>query len=90
MSSPATDDVVDPIVRFRERTVTVAGTVAPLAENRGEARGGVLVGAGSLDRADCTRASSRCIWAVRLRIWERELDPGILCVRAAVERFAGV
>lgn len=49
VSSPTTDEAADPVVRFLERTVTVDGTAAPL---RGEARGGVYVGAGSLERAD--------------------------------------
>ena len=90
VSSPATDDAAD---RFRDRIVTDDGTPAePLTEARGDARGGVCVGAGSLDRTECTRASRRCICAVSVRICERELEAGILCVpgRAAVERFAGV
>lgn len=41
VSSPATDEAADPMVRFRERMVTVAGTLAPLTEDRGDARGGV-------------------------------------------------
>jgi len=61
VSSPATDDAVEPAVRFLERTVTVDGTTPPLIAFRGEARGGVCVGAGSLDRADCTLCSRRCI-----------------------------
>lgn len=63
VSSPWTDDeAVEPTVRFLVRIVTVEGTLlAPWTEERGEARGGVLTGAGSLDRADWTRASSRCI-----------------------------
>lgn len=56
----------------------------------GDARGGVCVGAGSLDRAECTRASKRCIWAVRVRICERELDEGSLWVGGRALRFAGV
>jgi hypothetical protein len=78
VSSPAWEDAVDPMVRFLERIVTVAGTLVPLTDERGEARGGVLVGAGSLDRADCTRASKRCICAVSVRMWVSELEPGIL------------
>lgn len=39
VSSPATDEAVDPVVRFRLLMVTVDGTLA--AEPRGEARGGV-------------------------------------------------
>lgn len=90
-SSPAFDDAVEPMVRFLERIVTVDGTLVPLTDERGEARGGVLVGAGSLDRADCTRASRRCICAVSVRMWVSELEPGILCVpRGLTERFAGV
>lgn len=85
VSSPAMDEAVEPAVLFLERTVTVDGTTAPL---RGEARGGVYVGAGSLERAECTLASSRCICAVRVRIWERELEAGILC--RFVDRLAGV
>lgn len=38
----------------------------------------MLIGAGSLDRADWTRASRRCICAVRERMWEREVEAGIL------------
>lgn len=34
----------------------------------------MLTGAGSFDLADCTRCSSRCICAVRLRICVRELE----------------
>lgn len=78
VSSPTTDEAVDPVVRFLERTVTVDGTPVPLAADRGEARGGVCVGAGSLDRAEWTLASRRCICAVRVRICERELEAGIL------------
>ena len=72
VSSPAT---YEPVVRFLERIVTVDGTTPkPL----GEALGGVLVGAGSLDRADWTLASRRCICAVRDRMCVRELEAGIL------------
>ena len=45
----ALDEVVDPTVRLRLRTVTVDGM---LTEDRGDARGGVLTGAGSLERAE--------------------------------------
>lgn len=94
VSSPLTDEpVVDPTVRLRERIVTVAGTLeAPWIDERGEARGGVLVGPGSFERADCTRASSRCICAVSERMWDRELEAGSLCEaeRGPVARFAGV
>jgi hypothetical protein len=84
------------LVRFRAlRTVTVAGMYVPLmAESgRGEARGGVEVGAGSLDRADCTRCSSRCILPIRPRIWtnDEELGTGPFSLRAVdMRRFAGV
>jgi len=78
-SAPASDEAVDPTLRFLERIVTVDGTeTPPMTEDRGEARGGVLTGAGSFDLADCTRASRRCIWAVRDRIWEREFEGGSL------------
>lgn len=93
VSSPATDDVAEPIVRFRERTVTVDGTplAALLTDCLGDARGGVCVGAGNLDRADCTRASKRCIWAVRERMCVSELEPGSLWVaRGLMARLAGV
>lgn len=66
-------DEVEPVVRFRLRIVTVEGTET---EERGEARGGVLTGAGSLERADWTRASRRAIWAVRVRIWVSEFEGG--------------
>lgn len=71
---PATLEVVEPTVRFRLRMVTVDGTAA---EDRGENLGGVLIGPGSFERADCTRASRRCIWAVRVRMWVSELEGGI-------------
>jgi hypothetical protein len=35
-----------------------------------------LTGAGSFDRADCTRCSRRCICAVRLLIWVSEVELG--------------
>lgn len=86
VSSPAMDEAVEPAVRFLDRTVTVDGTTLPL---RGEARGGVKVGAGSLERAECTLASSFCIWAVSDRMWESELEAGSLC-RLVVRVVAGV
>lgn len=48
------DDVVLPLTRLRLlRTVTVAGMWCPSAEPfRGDARGGVLTGAGSFDLAE--------------------------------------
>lgn len=36
----------------------------------------MLTGAGSLDLADCTRCSSLCICAVRVRIWVRDVELG--------------
>ena len=35
-----------------------------------------MTGAGSFDLADCTRCSSFCICAVRVRIWVREVEFG--------------
>lgn len=62
VSSPAMEDAEEPVVRLRERIVTVEGMlIPPCTEDRGDARGGVRDGAGSLDRAECTRASRRCI-----------------------------
>jgi hypothetical protein len=95
----ATEEAVLPIVRLRLRIVTVDGTAAAALllwmELRGEARGGVATGAGSLERADWTRASRRAICAVRERICVRELEAGILWLVArvgfvAVGRGAGV
>ena len=54
----------------------IAG-IPPMAEVRGEARGGVLTGPGSLDRALCTRCSSRCICPIRPRIWYSDFEAGI-------------
>lgn len=49
----------------------------PSAESfRGDARGGVETGAGNFDLADCTRCSSLCICAVRLRICVRDVEFG--------------
>jgi hypothetical protein len=61
----ALDEAVEPTALRRLRIVTVEGT---LMTPRGEERGGVPTGPGSLERADCTRASSRCIWAVSVRM----------------------
>jgi hypothetical protein len=76
------EEAVLPIVRLRLRIVTVEGTALdaelPATELRGEERGGVDTGPGSLERAEWTRASRRAIWAVRERIWVRELEGGIL------------
>jgi hypothetical protein len=53
-------------VRLRdERTVTVPGRAGVEMLPRGEAFGGVEVGAGSLERAVCTRSSSFCIFPIR-------------------------
>lgn len=66
-------EAVDPTVRFRLRMVTDVGTT--LIGPRGDARGGVLRGfGGNFERADCTRASRRCIWAVRVRMWVSEFE----------------
>lgn len=67
------------LVRLRElRTVTVEGMWDWFSAEpgRGEARGGLEVGAGSLDRAECTRCSSFCILPIRPRIWVREVELG--------------
>ena len=78
-SSPSTDEEAeDPAVRFRDRIVTDAGTLDAALIDRGEARGGVVAGAGSLDRTECTLASRRCICAVSERMWESELEAGSL------------
>ena len=73
------DAAVLPLTRLRElRIVTVLGTLpfapAPIPSalrrpSRGLARSGVAVGAGSLDRAECTRCSSFCMLPMRPRIW---------------------
>ncbi len=61
----AREEAVLPAVRFRLRIVTVEGTALeaalPITELRGEACGGVAIGAGSFERADWTRASRRAI-----------------------------
>jgi hypothetical protein len=92
-SSPATEDAAEPLVRLRERIVIDAGILVALYTLvLGEARGGVRVGPGSLDRAECTRASSRCICAVRVRIWVSEFEVGSLfeAERGPTARWAGV
>ena len=92
-SSPATEDAAEPLVRLRERIVTDEGmAVALYTLVRGEARGGVRVGPGSLDRAECTRASSRCICAVSVRMWVSEFEVGSLfeAERGPTARWAGV
>lgn len=68
LSSPARllalDEAAEPPARLRLRIVTVGGTLT----FRGDERGGVLAGPGSLERAECTRASSFCICAVSVRM----------------------
>lgn len=81
-----TDDT-DPGPRLRDRIVILPGSIN---EGRGDARGGVIVGPGSLERADCTRASRRCIWAVSDRMCEREVDGAIpLGAARGAAGFAG-
>lgn len=68
-----TEEVVDdgrPLRTDADRMEMLLGIagIPPMAEVRGEARGGVLTGPGSLDRALCTRCSSRCICPIRPRI----------------------
>lgn len=77
--SSARDEVIEPAPRFRLlRIVTVEGTT-DMTDERGDARGGVRTGAGSLERTLWTRASRRCICAVRERMWVSELEVGSLC-----------
>ena len=73
VSSPATEELlaVLPPVLFLLLIVTLDGMkFCPKAEETflGDARGGVLTGAGSFDLAEWTRCSSLCICAVRLRM----------------------
>lgn len=73
------EDVVDPVVRFRLRIVTLLGIPAcpkALVPFLGLDLGGVLTGAGSLLLADCTLCSSRCICAVSVRICVSEVEFG--------------
>lgn len=78
--SPWTEELkLLPLVRFLEdlRTVMLEGIgLCPDTEPRGEVLLGVSTGAGSLDRADCTRSSNFCIFPMRPRIWYREPDRG--------------
>lgn len=87
LSSVRTEEVlaVLPMVRLRLRIVTLEGMwVWPIAEPlRGEARGGVLMGAGSFERADWTRCSSFCICAVRVRMCVRDCEFGMPRVAGA-------
>jgi hypothetical protein len=55
----ALEEAVDPPVRLRLRMVMLDGIAMPRGEERGGDSGGGA--AGSLERADCTRASNRCI-----------------------------
>ncbi|KAI6766956.1 hypothetical protein HG531_011316 [Fusarium graminearum] len=92
-SSPVTEDAAEPLVRLRDLIVIEAGMLVALYTLvLGEARGGVRVGPGSLDRTECTRASSRCICAVRVRIWVSEFEVGSLfeAERGPTARWAGV
>ena len=88
--SPSRNDaaaltLLPPVRFFGLRTVTDAGMAwCPMADAlRGDARGGVCTGAGSFDRADCTRCSSFCICPMRPRICRSEPDDGNAPGRAA-------
>jgi len=85
LPSPPIDEVlaVLPPVRFLLRIVTLGGIYGIAEAPRGEARGGVLIGAGSLERADCTRCSSRCICAVSVRICVSDVELGSPLVAGA-------
>jgi hypothetical protein len=67
-----TELAAEPGARFLLLIVTVDGTEEPM----GDALGGVAVGAGNFERAECTRASSRCICAVSERMCDSEFDVG--------------
>lgn len=77
-------EMVLPVLRFLLRTVTEEGMAVVVADGwwpraepeRGEARGGVLTGPGSLERAVWTRASRFCILERRLRRCMIEEDWG--------------
>lgn len=80
----AVEESLPPVRFLLLRIVTVGGMYDwPRAEPpRGEACGGVEVGAGSFDRAELTRCSSFCIFPIRPRIWcsePEEETPGVLC-----------
>jgi hypothetical protein len=77
-------------VRFRaERTVTVEGMVGKADEtDRGDERGGVDVGAGSLERVVCTRSWRVCILPINPRIWLRDFD--VFAGGAAMLRRDGI
>lgn len=57
-----------------------------LDELLGDARGGVLIGPGSLDLAECTRCSSSCICAVSVRICVSDEELGKPLVAGALAR----
>ena len=66
-----TEEALEPPIRFLLlRTVTVAGIkdCPTTGSLRGEARGGVDVGAGSFERADLSRSSRFVILVLRPRI----------------------
>lgn len=67
------EDETDDTPRLR---VLNARLLLLVTEDMGEPRGGVVLGAGNFERTDCTRASRRCIWAVRVRMWLRDVDGG--------------
>jgi hypothetical protein len=76
--------------RLRDLTETLDDTLVGPIELRGDMADGVdAPGPGSFDLARWTRSSRRCIWAVRLRMWDRELEPGALFDIARVVRAAG-
>lgn len=68
--------------RMLRRSVTEVGrgsfcVVGPvLVFVRGEFFGVMFLGAGNLERADCTRSSIFCILPRRLRIWSSESERG--------------
>lgn len=75
-SSCSTDDVVLALGRFMlRRTVTDEGmpSLNP-GPVRGDPRG--VPGAGSFDRAECTRSSIFCILPMRPLIWYKESERG--------------
>ncbi len=83
-----TKSVVVPLLRFLLlRIVTVAGT--PWARIAGgDERGGVLVGPGNFDRADCTLSSNFCILPISPRIWYNDPERGTLSCRSTFD-FGG-
>lgn len=83
--SPVMLPAVLPPVLFLLLIVTLDGMWAwPNEESDlGEARGGVLTGAGSFDLADWTRCSRRCICAVRVLICVSDVEFVVPLVAAA-------